>query len=193
MRSKLIRAALMALAIAAAPGARAATIFAGEGMTFEAGLGQFEFGKSYSGMIDFPGEIPATSLYVFLKSSTLYCLDGTCGSVPETGDYYLPVPATLSGNRLNFEFTVPEECFSGECDRFVPGQYVYSYPDEWVVYLYENPLVLGDFDSHVAYSGSITLATSAVPEPAAWALMIFGFGAVGSALRRRAPVKPAIA
>jgi hypothetical protein len=28
-------------------------------------------------------------------------------------------------------------------------------------------------------------ATSAVPEPAAWMLMLFGFGAAGFALRRR--------
>ena len=33
--------------------------------------------------------------------------------------------------------------------------------------------------------GSITISPSAVPEPATWAMMLFGFGAVGFALRRR--------
>jgi len=35
-------------------------------------------------------------------------------------------------------------------------------------------------------SGGISLDVAAVPEPAAWALMIAGFAAVGAALRRRA-------
>ncbi len=33
--------------------------------------------------------------------------------------------------------------------------------------------------------GSITFSIAAVPEPATWALMILGFGAVGAAMRRR--------
>ena len=33
--------------------------------------------------------------------------------------------------------------------------------------------------------GSITIRPSAVPEPATWAMMLFGFGAVGFAMRRR--------
>ena len=35
-------------------------------------------------------------------------------------------------------------------------------------------------------NGTVTrVATAAVPEPASWALMVLGFGAIGSALRRR--------
>ena len=33
--------------------------------------------------------------------------------------------------------------------------------------------------------GSITISPSAVPEPATWAMMLLGFGAVGFAMRRR--------
>ncbi|QTD56234.1 PEPxxWA-CTERM sorting domain-containing protein [Parasphingorhabdus cellanae] len=35
-------------------------------------------------------------------------------------------------------------------------------------------------------------AVNAVPEPATWAFMIFGFGAIGTALRRRRSDKPAL-
>ena len=35
------------------------------------------------------------------------------------------------------------------------------------------------------YSGTATFAALPVPEPAAWALMIVGFGAIGVAFRRR--------
>ena len=34
-------------------------------------------------------------------------------------------------------------------------------------------------------SGNVTITNAAVPEPATWALMILGFGAVGMVLRRR--------
>lgn len=56
----------------------------------------------------------------------------------------------------------------------------------------DRPIVAGTYALRVAgnrpgangsYSG--TLSFSPVPEPAAWAMMLFGFGAVGFAMRRR--------
>jgi len=38
-----------------------------------------------------------------------------------------------------------------------------------------------------AYSGTLAFASNAVPEPGTWAMMLLGFGAVGFAMRRRAP------
>jgi hypothetical protein len=42
----------------------------------------------------------------------------------------------------------------------------------------------GDNAGNGALSGSITIE-QAVPEPATWAMMLFGFGAIGFAMRRR--------
>lgn len=48
---------------------------------------------------------------------------------------------------------------------------------------YDNQLTATDDDNHDDFV--LRLTASAVPEPAAWALMIGGFGIVGGALRRR--------
>jgi len=59
---------------------------------------------------------------------------------------------------------------------------------------YENPYDLGAAYSAYVYDHQLHLQNfafrvdSAVPEPAAWALMIGGFGLAGSALRRRRTV-----
>jgi hypothetical protein len=42
-------------------------------------------------------------------------------------------------------------------------------------------------DNAASYAGVFNLATSAVPEPASWAMMIFGVGLTGGMMRRRAP------
>jgi hypothetical protein len=40
----------------------------------------------------------------------------------------------------------------------------------------------------LAYSGSLTSVVSPAPEPATWAMMIFGFGITGAAMRRKSTV-----
>jgi len=55
-----------------------------------------------------------------------------------------------------------------------------------------HALVLGDGSGLAnanVFVRSYEFTSTAVPEPASWALMIMGFGAVGSALRRRAPLR----
>ena len=72
-------------------------------------------------------------------------------------------------------------------------------PEAWALL---NPIVLtsgahtlfvnGSLASGVAnasYSGTLNISPAAVPEPAAWALMLLGFGAIGMTLRRgRKPI-----
>jgi hypothetical protein len=39
--------------------------------------------------------------------------------------------------------------------------------------------------SNASYSGTLNISPAPVPEPAAWALMLLGFGAIGVTMRRR--------
>jgi hypothetical protein len=48
-----------------------------------------------------------------------------------------------------------------------------------------NITIRGTASGNVAYGGSITFVPNAVPEPATWAMMLVGFGMVGSAMRYR--------
>lgn len=56
-----------------------------------------------------------------------------------------------------------------------------------------SSITISTTDSDFAFGNFYYAGTSAVPEPAAWALMILGFGAVGAAVRRRNSVKVAYA
>ena len=58
-------------------------------------------------------------------------------------------------------------------------------------------LAAGDYTLHIAgtrgrvssFDGNISFQAASVPEPATWAMMLFGFGAIGWQLRRRrAPI-----
>lgn len=46
-------------------------------------------------------------------------------------------------------------------------------------------LVNGTSGGNGSYAGTLAFVESAVPEPATWAFMIFGFGAIGGAMRRQ--------
>ena len=48
---------------------------------------------------------------------------------------------------------------------------------------FEHQDFLGSGNRHL--SGTVTLATAAIPEPATWLMMISGFGLAGAGLRRR--------
>ena len=72
-----------------------------------------------------------------------------------------------------------DQLFSGTtaAPTFLPGEYKFT-----------NDYFYGD----VAATLKITqLDTPAVPEPATWAMMVLGFGAIGTMLRRRAPAQRA--
>ncbi|MEP3226772.1 MAG: FxDxF family PEP-CTERM protein [Parasphingorhabdus sp.] len=46
-------------------------------------------------------------------------------------------------------------------------------------------LISGTSGGNGSYSGTLAFEVAAVPEPATWAFMIFGFGAIGGAMRRQ--------
>jgi hypothetical protein len=50
----------------------------------------------------------------------------------------------------------------------------------------------GGSNLNASYSGTLNFSPAAVPEPATWAMMILGMGAVGFAMRRRRAVKTTV-
>jgi hypothetical protein len=99
---------------------------------------------------------------------------GTGGMVSQTGQSGDLFTLFGSGNR----FAVPHNYVSGTPISstvtyanqtiaslgLTPGEYVYTTPNDTI---------------------TVQIAAPSVPEPATWALMILGFGAVGAELRRR--------
>ena len=45
--------------------------------------------------------------------------------------------------------------------------------------------IIGTSPNSGSFTGNVRIATAAVPEPATWALMLLGFGAVGAVMRRQ--------
>lgn len=71
--------------------------------------------------------------------------------------------------------------------QFIPQPWRLSFAQTTTVHMHA-----GD-GSPLDNVGGVSLRIAAVPEPASWALMILGFGAVGAALRSRRVRRPAVA
>jgi hypothetical protein len=85
---------------------------------------------------------------------------------------------TLDGPSGSFDFTIRNnDNADGLTDSAVltqlldPGSYTFT--------------IVGHSYGDAQYGGNTTIQAAAVPEPASWAMMIVGFGAVGGAMRRR--------
>jgi hypothetical protein len=86
--------------------------------------------------------------------------------------------ARLRSPPIPFSVTTPFEATSGLCDDFCMGSF--SIPNG----------TSGQLTPETVKLEVATEAGSGAPEPAAWALMIAGFGAAGAVLRRRRLTNP---
>ncbi len=71
------------------------------------------------------------------------------------------------------------ELFRLDAIRITAGQHVINVMGTWG-------------EQGGSYAGTLNFSPGVVPEPATWALMILGFGAVGGAMRRRTAMKAAV-
>jgi hypothetical protein len=103
-----------------------------------------------------------------------FCFDNT--SIP-------PTPTTLLGDSLSIVFSVTSDTLGSWGDNFDP-----SFKIDWVGTKNNYDLVSKDIPVNggtCVGSGCPTpTPTGVVPEPATWAMMLLGFGAVGFSMRR---------
>lgn len=141
---------------------------------------------------------PATGTGVFFNNSVVagaindvfqfdYVGTGTATADITSITFEIAQAITLSSVTFNDKaFSVLEEIVStpnGDVKRitgFVSGVPISTGTQTLVV--------KGESAGNNTYTGNIRIAVSPVPEPATWALMIVGFGMVGSTLRRRRTV-----
>lgn len=102
-----------------------------------------------------------------ISGSFRYTTHDTDGSFEDQAGYFI----NRTFFRLSSTHLVEGESNSGTFS-FLVNEY-----DRYGFYVASGDSALG--------RGEISIGFSGVPEPAAWALMIAGFGGVGSALRRR--------
>lgn len=164
-------------------GARAATVL--DSGTYAAGEYVYDFGSfgvgpgKYRATLNFSTP-PATFWGGWVEKQTVtnfYCQDpGSpvyyCGGddVPTLYDF-LPVSPTqyVTNITVNPFRSVP-----------MPGSDPLIRYDE-----FETCCDYYNFEFDAGGAGSYTLSLASVPEPATWALMIFGMGAIGGLMRRR--------
>ncbi|HVK41133.1 MAG TPA: THxN family PEP-CTERM protein [Phenylobacterium sp.] len=85
--------------------------------------------------------------------------------------YTLDIAGFLVGNTLTTDFITKESAYVSEkCGKDRKGKWKYCDVEK-------------AFDNKADIMASVSMVTSAVPEPATWAMMIIGFGAVGTMVR----------
>lgn len=96
------------------------------------------------------------------------CLDGSCSAFPTGGPTFLK-DLTYGDTFVQFSYDAPKNHWFQE---FFAASMVGPGPTSFTV--------------------TYSTAANAVPEPTSWAMMIAGFGLVGSSLRRRKQLAPAL-
>lgn len=184
MRSILVSIAIAATAIAITPAAAAETYtITGTGSGF---LGAYEFDNAHftftlTGSLANYTSSEGFSVIDPLDAAT-FTIAGTAGSLSiATRLYVLDGAAGLSqageGGADMFDFSTPT--IGDMTQHFVVhSNFVYALSQ------FQDIATTAGGLSFNAASG-VTFANGPVPEPAAWTLMVAGFGLIGASLRRR--------
>ena len=111
----------------------------------------------------------------------------------EAGDVESPTDNGLGGNTASVGYNAGLGGQAGTFFQFTgsqtPGAFLDGGPNSLVAN--SNVGVAGRYIFNVR-NGAVTPPPSGVPEPATWAMMMIGFGAMGAALRRRQKVSARI-
>lgn len=170
MKTVILAAAAVAAMLAVAPLANAAQIM---DVTPPAADGSFSGTFSNTGIAagDFSNTFTFTMPTGFAGATITSIMSSLATNVDFTS-------VTLNGSDFKISQTGDVEF------RFLKDLPVTSGPQTLVVN--------GKSGGAGSYSGTLSFALAAVPEPASWAMMILGFGGIGGVLRRRRSDGPAV-
>lgn len=178
MNKLILAGALLASAIAASPAAAAVSVT--QSLSFDAGSATFSQTKKSTGLF--------TDVYTFSLADLYNIVNGGVATNA------IGVALTLSKD-IDFTSIILKNLTTSTTYMFQPTS---DSTDKNEHYILGDSLTLqGDYSLSV--SGNVQAASAssgatylgelnvlpAVPEPATWALMLFGFGAVGYSLRRK--------
>ncbi|MES2492168.1 MAG: PEPxxWA-CTERM sorting domain-containing protein [Pseudomonadota bacterium] len=178
-----LKGAAIASLIAAAPASQAAEVITlgsfapGESVNVQnsiyLGPGAYRFSLALSAPVQgFTGEVLKTYIYNFYCDAEGNGVIVYCGGdeVPIAPQLELVTPTLYQAElRVNPPATIP-----------APGG---QYEDNFDICCDYQ------FGFEAVGAGGYRFSVAAVPEPATWALMVLGFGAIGAAMRRRGTVK----
>jgi hypothetical protein len=122
------------------------------------------------------------------------------GAFTDAFDFIIPVDGTSAGS-VQATFTSPQNnlTFSG-VDLNGAAFTLYDLPNLHAGFLAEivlpagirtltvhgtSPGLAASYDGHLSFTPVVGTPTGPIPEPATWAMMIVGFGAAGTMIRRR--------
>lgn len=155
----MLKKFLVAVSLAAATVAIAPAAQAAQYLTFDGTTGTFGFDNHTSG--------------AFEDTFNFNVGDGIAGSTISSIKVSVPSNIDFTSVTLN----------DVEFDLISDGVVEFRSISQAVSAGIQTIVVKGTSGSNASYSG--TLAFTAVPEPATWAMMVGGFGLVGGAMRRR--------
>lgn len=127
----------------------------------------------------FPNDPSNDSLQGFFSSVSLTSTGGSISLAPTSG--FISFTDSNFGLSLNYTFSTPHDPFSSFTDNGLSGGGTFG---GFKTFVFDAAIGPYDAGSHGDFTlGGVTQV--GVPEPAAWALMLAGFGGVGAAMRAR--------